>query len=70
MEKDKRRESKDSRRGARSAVFAPFNNLGLIIIDEEHETTYKSSMNPKYNTIEVAEKKMRANRRILIKGSC
>ena len=55
MEKDKRRKVKIAV-GARSAVFAPFNNLGLIIIDEEHETTYKSSMNPKYNTIEVAEK--------------
>ncbi len=42
--------------GARSALFAPFNNLGLIVIDEEHENTYKSSNNPKYNTIEVAMK--------------
>ncbi len=43
--------------GARSAVFAPFSNLGLIIIDEEHENTYKSSQNPKYDTIEVALKR-------------
>ncbi len=35
----------------------PFNNLGLIIIDEEHESTYKSGMNPKYSAIEVAEKR-------------
>lgn len=42
--------------GARSALFAPFNNLGLIVIDEEHENTYKSSNNPKYSTIEVARK--------------
>ena len=55
--------------GARSAVFAPFNNLGLIIIDEEHETTYKSSMNPKYNTIEVAEKRCEQVGGYLIKGS-
>ena len=55
--------------GARSAVFAPFNNLGLIIIDEEHETTYKSSMNPKYNTIEVAEKRCEQIGGYLIKGS-
>lgn len=40
--------------GARSAVFAPFKNLGLILIDEEHESTYKSSQNPKYDTIQVA----------------
>lgn len=43
--------------GARSAIFAPFDNLGLIIIDEEHEMSYKSSMNPKYDTKEVAEKR-------------
>lgn len=43
--------------GARSAIFAPFKNLGLIVIDEEHEGTYKSSQNPKYNTIEVACKR-------------
>ncbi len=40
--------------GARSAVFAPFNNIGLIIIDEEHETTYKSEMSPRYHAIEIA----------------
>ncbi|MDU7159696.1 MAG: DEAD/DEAH box helicase family protein, partial [Staphylococcus epidermidis] len=34
--------------GARSAVFSPFKNLGLIIIDEEHETSYVSEKNPKY----------------------
>lgn len=44
--------------GARSAIFAPFNNLGLIVIDEEHESTYKSSQNPKYDTIEVANKRV------------
>jgi primosomal protein N' (replication factor Y) len=42
--------------GARSALFAPFSNLGLIVIDEEHENTYKSSNNPKYSTAEVAKK--------------
>lgn len=41
--------------GARSAIFLPFNNLGLIVIDEEHEGTYKSEQNPKYQTKEVAE---------------
>lgn len=35
--------------GARSAVFAPFKNLGIIIIDEEHETTYKSDSSPRYD---------------------
>ncbi|AFS78693.1 primosome assembly protein PriA [Gottschalkia acidurici 9a] len=55
--------------GARSAIFAPFDNLGIIIIDEEHETSYKSSTNPKYNTIEVAEKRCDIEDAILILGS-
>ncbi|NME81724.1 primosomal protein N' [Clostridium sp. SM-530-WT-3G] len=41
--------------GARSALFLPLMNLGLIIIDEEHENTYKSEQNPKYHTREVSE---------------
>ena len=41
--------------GARSALFLPVSNLGLIIIDEEHENTYKSEQNPKYQAREVAE---------------
>lgn len=41
--------------GARSAIFLHAKNLGLIIIDEEHENTYKSEQNPKYQTKEVAE---------------
>lgn len=40
--------------GTRSAIFAPFDNLGLIVIDEEQEHTYKSDSSPKYNTKEVA----------------
>lgn len=40
--------------GARSAIFAPFDNIGLIVIDEEHETSYKSELSPKYSTIELA----------------
>lgn len=55
--------------GARSAIFAPFANLGLIIIDEEHETTYKSSRNPKYNTIEVASKRVDIEKATLVLGS-
>lgn len=55
--------------GARSAVFAPFNNLGMIIIDEEHESAYKSSMNPKYNAIEVAKKRCEQVGAYLVRGS-
>ncbi len=40
--------------GARSAVFAPLNNIGIIIIDEEHSNTYKQDNNPRYNAIDIA----------------
>ena len=41
--------------GARSALFAPFNSLGVVIIDEFHENAYKSEMNPKFSAIEVGK---------------
>lgn len=43
--------------GPRSAIFAPFENIGIIIIDEEHEATYKSDLPPKYHAREVAIKR-------------
>ena len=42
--------------GPRSALFAPFDNLGVVILDEEHEKTYKSDISPKYDAIETAIK--------------
>ena len=41
--------------GARSAIFAPVKNLGLIVIDEEHDESYESELTPKYDAIEVSE---------------
>lgn len=55
--------------GARSSVFAPFCNLGLIIIDEEHETSYKSSSTPRYHARQVAEYRARKEGAVLIMGS-
>lgn len=55
--------------GARSAVFAPFEDIGLIVMDEEHESTYKSDHTPKYDTVEVALKRCQDHKGILILGS-
>lgn len=55
--------------GARSAIFAPFKNLGLIVIDEEHELSYKSETNPKYITEEIAKKRRDFHKAILLLGS-
>lgn len=55
--------------GTRSAVFAPVNNLGLIIIDEEQEHTYKSEQSPRYNAKEVARFRCEENKALLLLGS-
>ncbi len=55
--------------GARSAVFAPFDNIGIIIMDEEHETTYKSEMPPRYSTKEVARFRAMTDNAILLLAS-
>ena len=55
--------------GARSAVFAPFDKLGLIVIDEEHESSYKSESGAKYDAMEVAMKRAKAHGAVLVLGS-
>lgn len=55
--------------GSRSALFAPFSNLGIIIIDEEHENTYKQDQAPRYNTIKVARKLAEITKSKLVLGS-
>ena len=55
--------------GARSAVFAPLSDPGIIILDEEHETSYKSDKTPKYDTLEVAARRMSYHRGLVVLGS-
>ena len=55
--------------GARSAVFAPVENVGVIILDEEHDGSYASETNPRYNTAEIAELRARYNGCKLVLGS-
>ena len=55
--------------GARSAIFAPIPNLGLIIIDEEHDSSYKSESNPRYDAKEVALQIAQDNKIPLLLGS-
>ncbi|ETT63404.1 primosomal protein N' [Paenibacillus sp. FSL R7-277] len=55
--------------GARSAVFAPFANLGLIIMDEEHEGSYKQEENPKYHARDVAVRRAEQGGAVVILGS-
>ena len=55
--------------GTRSAIFAPFKNLGLIVIDEEHEHTYKSDQTPRYHTIDVARYRVTHHKAMLLLAS-
>ncbi len=55
--------------GARSAVFAPLENLGVIIVDEEHDSSYASETAPRYNTFDVAFLRAKYNRCKLVLGS-
>lgn len=55
--------------GARSAIFAPLDNIGAIIIDEEHEATYKQESNPRYHAREVALLRCHYHKAVLVLGS-
>jgi len=55
--------------GARSAIFAPLTNIGVIIIDEEHSSTYKQDNTPKYNAIDIAIYRGRYHNSPVVLGS-
>ncbi len=55
--------------GARSAIFAPLKNIGIIIVDEEHETSYISETHPRYDAIEIALKRGKYNNCPVVLGS-
>ena len=55
--------------GARSAVFAPMENIGAIIIDEEHDSSYVSESAPRYSTVEIAKMRAEYNGAKLVLGS-
>ncbi|MBQ6471090.1 MAG: primosomal protein N', partial [Victivallales bacterium] len=55
--------------GARSALFAPFRNLGLIVVDEEHENTYKQDESPRYNARDIAVMRGKFEQATVVRGS-
>ena len=55
--------------GARSAVFAPLHDIGVIVIDEEHERAYKQDSPPRYHAVEIARLRARQHDAVLLMGS-
>ena len=55
--------------GARSAVFAPFKNLGMIVIDEEHDSSYKQDSNPRYHARDTAVMRAQSLNAVVLMGS-
>lgn len=55
--------------GARSAIFAPLSNIGLIVIDEEHESTYKQDSSPRYHALDIAKYRSKYHNCPIVLGS-
>ncbi len=55
--------------GARSAIFAPMENIGVIIVDEEHENSYKQDKNPRYNARDLAVMRAKYSNAVVVLGS-
>lgn len=56
--------------GARSAIFSPLKNIGVIIVDEEHDSSYKSETTPRYNAKEVSKYIAKQNKCPVIYRKC
>ena len=56
--------------GARSAIFAPVDKLGIVIVDEEHDSSYKSDMSPRFNAKEIAKYLAKQNDVPLVLRKC
>ncbi len=55
--------------GARSCIFAPFDNLGLVIVDEEHEPSFNSEITPRYSAVDIASMRCTLENAVMVAGS-